>query len=367
MNPAPVHGGNVHAAARETGRRLDQLVDFSASINPLGPSPRTLRAVVRGMREAVHYPDPDCLSLREALAARHGLSADRFLIGNGSSELIALLPAALSIHHALVVGPTFSEYANAVTIHGGRVTAINARRADGYRPPIERVVDGLRAGDLRLDAVFLCNPNSPTGQAMDGARVFELARAASRRNLWTVVDETFVDYCEQRSVLSKVAVLPRLLILRTFTKFYALPGLRIGYLAASRAVVEAIRKQQPPWSVNALAQAAARTALRDRTHARRSLAFMELERARLTRGLSRLPDVTVYRSETNFLLAELPRATRAPTLAKALRRQGLLIRDCSSVEGLTDRTIRIAVRTRRQNRVLLAALRDQLTGRKHEA
>lgn len=357
----------MHAAARETGRRLDQLVDFSASINPLGPSPRALRAALNGLRQAAHYPDPDRVGLCEALAARHGLSADRFLIGNGSSELIALLPAALSIRHALIIGPAFSEYARAVTIQGGRITAINARRAEGYQPPLERAIDVIRAGGLGPDAVFLCNPNSPTGQAVDEAQVCELARAASRRTLWTVVDETFVDYCEPRSVLPKVACLPRLLVLRSFTKFYALPGLRIGYLAASRDVVEVIRTRQPPWSVNGPAQAAARAALGDRTHARRSLAFMERERVHLARELRKLPGVTVYPSEANFLLAELPPALTAPTIAAAFRRQGLLIRDCSSVPGLNGRTIRVAVRTRAQNRRLLTALRDRLQGKKHDA
>ena len=360
------HGGNVYAAARESGQRVHHLVDFSASINPLGPSPRALQAIKAAQAELIHYPDPDCVTLRETLAAHHHLTYDGLVIGNGSSELIHLLPAALSIRHALTVGPTFSEYARAVAVHGGRVTCIDAQEAEQYRPPISEVLAALRASGTkqgsrtRIDLVFLCNPNSPTGQSIPAEEVLELVILASRQGIWIVVDETFIEYCEDRSLLSKVQDYPYLLVLRSFTKFYALPGLRIGYLAGSRRAIERIRDHQPPWSVNTLAQAAARAALEDRRHAQRSLAFMQTERPRLAEKLGSLPDVTVYPSTANFLLVKLPPSILASRLANALRKQGLLIRDCSSIPGLNNRTVRMAVRTSVQNHRLMTALRALL-------
>lgn len=361
------HGGDVHAAAREIGRPVKDLLDFSASINPLGPSPLTRRAMVAALAEVVHYPDPTCAALRDALAKRHDLPADWLLIGNGSSELIYLLVQALPIRRALVIGPTFSEYGAAVAATGGLVRPINAERADLYRPPLDRAMatiraEGRTAGRPRLDALFLCNPNSPTGRAADREAVLRLARAAGRRGIWTVVDEAFVDYCEDRSVLPRLREAPRLLVLRSLTKFHALPGLRVGYLAAGPRLVKRLARRQPPWSVNGPAQAAALAALGDRAHEARSLAAALQERERLARGLARLPGLTVFPSEANFLLVELPAGATASRLAASLRREGLLIRDCSAVPGLNDRTVRLAVRRGGQNRRLLALLRASLKG-----
>ncbi|MBI3602956.1 MAG: threonine-phosphate decarboxylase [Nitrospirae bacterium] len=354
------HGGDIYAATRESGRRLDQLVDFSASINPLGPSPKAMRAIKVGLSHVLHYPDPDCVALRQVLAKRWHLSPDRFAIGNGSSELIYLLPHALFLRHAVVVGPTFSEYERAVVAAGGRVTHVHATRRAQYQPSVEHILGAVQRGRRRIDALFLCNPNSPTGQVLEAASVLRIARRASAQGIWVIVDETFVEYCEEATVLSQVARLPRLLVLRSLTKFYALPGLRIGYLAGAQDVIATLRAKQPPWSVNALAQEAACVALHDQWHVRQSLAFMRQERQRLVLALQALPGLTVFPSAANFLLIELPRSSRAGHCVLALRRQGLLIRDCSSVAGLNERTIRVAVRTPAQNRRVVGTLQRWL-------
>lgn len=360
MTPLPPHGGNVYAVARADGRSLARLVDFSASINPLGPSPAVLRLLAKAGRRLIHYPDPDCVELRDALAERHGLEPSRVLVGNGSSELIFLLPSALGIARALIVGPTFSEYARAVEAAGGQVIPVQAMRSGGYRPPVDQVRAALRR--LPVDALFLCNPNSPTGQGLDLGSVSDLVRAAARRGAWSILDETFIEYCHERTALSLLPREPRLLILRSFTKFYGLPGLRLGYVMGWEAAIQRLKRKQPPWSVNALAQAAGLAALRDVDHARNSLAFMERERPRLARRLGAIPGVTVYPSVANFLLVELPAGHSAVPVSAALRREGLLVRDCSSVAGLTKRTLRIAVKTPSQNRRLADRLRLVLAG-----
>ena len=360
MTSIDSHGGDVYAAARESGRSLRRVMDFSASVNPLGPSPRAVRAIRSGLVDLVHYPDPDCPALRDALAKRYGLTADSFLIGNGSSELIQLLPAALSIRRALVLGPTFSEYARAVRLHGGQVSRLDAVRTEQYRPPLRETLSVLDAARHSVDAVFVCNPNSPTGQPVSNGELSELVRSAGRRGVWVVLDEAFVDYCEERSLLRDVARHSRLIVLRSFTKFYALPGLRIGYLAGAPESIQQIRERQQPWSVNTLAQAAALASVNDVRHVNRSLAFMQAERPRLARQLERLPDVRVYPSAANFLMVELPSWMAAGALAGVLRREGILIRDCSRTPGLTEQTVRVAVRTSRENRRLVAAFRRVL-------
>lgn len=355
------HGGDVYAAARELGRGVYRLLDFSASINPLGPSPAAVRTIGDAERLLQHYPDPTCWDLRQALAAHWQRPSETFLIGNGSTELIHLLPMALQIQHLLVIGPTFSEYGAAMKRCGGHVSMVMANRTDGYRPPLEKVLASTHhIGQTEtdrppIDAVLLCNPNSPTGSVCDAAAVRRLARQTARRKLWFLVDETFAEYCDDASILSQ-PLLARTIVLRSFTKFYGLPGLRVGYVVAKPRVIERIGAQQPPWSVNMLAQRAAVAALRDVRHTRLSLRFMERERARLLKGLVGLSGCSVFPSAANFILIELPVGHKAEAAVAALRRQGILIRDCSQVPGLNDRSVRVAVRTSADNDRLLQAL-----------
>lgn len=357
------HGGNIYAAALELGLPPSRLLDFSASINPLGPSKRALRAAAEALSLTCHYPDPTCHDLVTALASRWKLDPAHVVISNGSSELIHLLPRALAIRHALILGPTFSEYARALSVQGSRVTYLHATRKDGYQIPLVQARKALRTNRSRFDALFLCNPNSPTGQVASAKDILALADVAARRKVWVVVDETFMDYCEAHSVLSAVARNPRLLVLRSFTKFYALPGLRIGYLAGPPKAVARIRRFQAPWSVNTLAQTAAQAALEDQRHAQRSLVFMHRERAHLVKALGAISGLHVFPSTANFLLVELPPSMPAAHVTQALHQQGLLIRDCSAIPGLNGRMIRLAVRTTAENRRLVAVLRQIVMGK----
>ncbi|HTK88283.1 MAG TPA: threonine-phosphate decarboxylase CobD [Nitrospiraceae bacterium] len=356
------HGGNIYEAARETGRSLTRIIDFSASINPLGPSPRAVRAMTAALRLASHYPEPDCIALRRALADRHGLIPEQILMGNGSSEIIQLLPRALSLRSALIIGPTFSEYERAILLEGGQTVWVNATRAEQYRVPILDAIRTIRNNRTKVDAVFVCNPNSPTGQGVSPDDIGELVETVSHCGGWTIIDETFVDYCEAHSVLPQLNRHSRVVILRSFTKFYALPGLRIGYAVGDEKTVARMRVWQPPWSVNTLAQVAALSSMNDVSYARRSRRFMSLERARLFAALRTLNGLVVFSSLANFLLVELPPPHTAVEVAGRLYAQGILVRDCSATAGLTARTIRVAVRTPEQNRRFIRALRRLLRG-----
>jgi len=356
---APVHGGNVYAAARELRRPIGSILDFSASISPLGPSQKAVRVMAAEAALIRHYPDPDCVTLKRAIQRRWHLPPERLVVGNGSTELIDIIPRALSIRSALIVGPTYEEYAHAVRRAGGRTRMIMAKKEGEYRPPLEQVTRRLLRqprGRQTIDAVFLCHPNSPTGRPAFPHDLEALLAAADRAGVWVVVDESFIDYCQALTCLPQLRRYPRLIILRSFTKFYGLPGLRIGYSVSSPAVAALLKRFQPPWSVNAMAQRAAEVAIADVTHARRSLACVERERTHLTTQLSSLDGLVVIPSSANFLLVELPPSFGSRAVTAELRREGLLVRDCSSLEGCTARMIRIAVRRRRDNARLLAAI-----------
>ena len=357
------HGGDVYAAARELGRDSSKILDFSASINPLGPSPHVWQVIKRSRHLLNHYPDSDCWDLRQALATFWRIDSEQIVMGNGSTELIDALPRALGIHRLLVVQPTFSEYAAAMVRSGGQAAALYTDRRDQYAIPIDRlchVMETGRSGGRPIDGVVLCHPNSPTGQACSPDDVARLAKAARRRGIWLVIDEAFADYCPDRSVLPHAASWPHMVVLRSMTKFYALPGLRVGYAVATRTTARRLRRQLPPWSISAMAQVAALAAVNDAAHARKSLRFMARERDRFNRLLTALPGIVVMPTYANYFLVELPRGWQARDITEHLRCQGLLVRDCSSVPGMTSRSIRLAVRTVQDNDRLIRTLSQLL-------
>lgn len=359
-----LHGGNVHAAARELKRPISSLLDFSASINPLGPSPRAVRALKQSIALVCHYPDPDCTGLKTALASHLRLAATSIVVGNGSSELIQVLPRALNTRHALIVGPTYASYASAVQLAGGSCSFLMASRIENYRPPLERVLRFLKAdrkGKPPVDTVFLCNPNSPTGQVCDARLLTEVIGAVRRARVWLVLDETFIEYCPQQSMLKHLPVCPRLVLLRSFTKFYALPGIRVGYAVGSRQVTANLQRYLPAWSVNSAAQMAAAAALSDRRHAERSLRYMADARRLFLSRLSGVRGVTALPTHCNFLLLEFPNARIRTATIRSLRRKGILVRDCSNVPGLTEKTIRVAIRSRTDNVRFLSAIKPSVS------
>ena len=352
----PTHGGNVYKAAHQQRVPVEQIIDFSASINPLGPPSATSRAIRAAFKQIVHYPDPDCRKLRQELARRCGIDLDMILVGNGSSELIHLLPRALRIKSALIIGPTFEEYARALMEAGSLIQYVHAKREQRFRPPLQDVLARLSAKRSKLDAVFLCNPNNPTGQVMNRRTMCELAEAVERQQGWLIVDEAFIDYCQEQSVVPLLKEHPRMVVLRSLTKFYAMPGLRIGYLLGASKVVGLVKERQPPWSVNSLAQEVSCAVLQDEIYAKKSRVFMEKERSSVVRGLRSLSGLQVYSSAANFVLIGLPAWMSAGEVTDRLAAERLLVRDCSALPGLTTQMIRVAIRTAKENQRLLTAL-----------
>ena len=206
--------------------------------------------------------------------------------------------------------------------------------------------------------MFLCNPNNPTGQVMNRLAVRELAEVVERQQGWLIVDEAFIDYCQEQSVVSMLRAHPRMVVLRSLTKFYAMPGLRIGYLLGASKVVDLLKDRQPPWSVNSLAQEVSRAVLHDHAYATQKPHIHEERTLTIhARASAPCPAVRIYPSAANFVLIELPDSTCAGVVTDRLASKRLLVRDCSMLPGLTTQMIRVAIRTTKENRGLIAALR----------
>lgn len=356
----------MYHAARALSRDASDFCDFSASINPLGVPPAARRVLRTAISKIQHYPDPECRALLQAIADRYRIRPDNVLLGNGTIELIYAIPAALNVRRGLIIGPTFSEYERALRLSHARVTSVLAHLADEYRPPVQEVLERVNpsrsAGSgtrrLPIEAVFLCNPNSPTGQSVSRNSVYRLLEAVKRQRGCLIVDETFVDFCEEKSVIRRAVCDDSLLVLRSFTKFYGIPGLRVGYAVGTENMLRAIRDRLPPWSVNTLAQEAALACLQDTRYRQRTLLFFEKERPVFRRALEGIPGFQVYPSSANFFLVELPGSLTSRQVRARLMERGFLVRDCSNYRGLHERMLRFAVRTSAENSRLVKQLQD---------
>lgn len=347
------HGGDIFEAARRSGTPLEDIADFSASINPLGPSPRVRDAIIGTLDHLVHYPDNSQTELRQALARHHGIPPENFTAANGSTRLIHQLPAIMTGRRALVISPSFSEYLHALRQHGWDVRHFVLRHEEDFRLDPDLVEEALCDG---FDALYLCNPANPSGTLYPLETVERIIRICSSRGIFLVLDEAFMDFCEEFSARKAILTTPRGVILRSMTKFFGFPGLRLGYAIGSRDVVEQLHSRGGPWDVNTLAQAAGIAALNDREHIARTITWIRQERHRLQQALNSLEGIRVWPSHVNYLLVTLTGRMTSGELQQALWGKGILIRDCAGFTGLTDRFFRVAVRTTGENDRLIAAL-----------
>jgi threonine-phosphate decarboxylase len=350
------HGGEVDRWAQSFGFAAGEILDFSASINPLGPPASARQAFIKSFGDISRYPDPYGNKLKEALAARHGMNPSEILLGNGSTQLIYLLCTALRPRKGLIVGPAFSEYTNALALAGAAVRTLPLRADEGFRFSIERLIE---AWEKDCDILFLATPNSVTGQLIPRAEIEKLADLAAARESFVVVDEAFIDFIEAESVKSVARENPYLIVLRSLTKYYALPGLRLGYLLGASNRVAQFAAYREPWSVNAPALGVSLACLADANFTAKTQQWLEQERRFLADHLRMIEAFQPFPSRTNFLLVKITgRDCAAVKLRAFLLRKKILIRACDSFAGLGANYFRVAVRRRADNRRLLAALKE---------
>jgi len=347
-----VHGGLDDAELRATALTRTDVVDFSSNVNPLGAS--RLAREASAVADLSGYPDRECLLLREALSARVGVAVEQLMIGNGSTELIHLLARARLGQRSpcVIFAPTFGEYAAAAGLTDADVRFVRASDANGFNWSIPSAVQAIEG--LRPAIVFLCNPNNPTGVYLDEDDVRDLSTAAGPGGL-LVLDSSYAPLADDEWDATPLLSRGNLALLQSMTKDHGLAGVRLGYMAASAPVVEATRRLQPAWSVNAVAQAVGIAALADEAHVAAAQRVIRDSKAYLYAQLKAM-GVPALPSATNFLLARVGDATR---VRHALLPRGLVVRDGTSF-GLPA-YIRIAARRLDECALLTGALRDVLT------
>lgn len=355
------HGGDAAAAARTLGLKETPEVrlDFSVNINPLGAPPSIHAVLSRAKEKLAHYPPAEARGAASSLAQAHGVAEDSVIVGNGSTEILGWILQALRPARAAWVAPCYVGYAEVCRACG---VDANGTATTSARDDFAVHAEHLAASGA--DLLFLGSPNNPTGTTIPRELVLSLAREAGGRCF--VVDESFVDFTDDPAAVSLIRNdLPEnLIVVKSLTKFFAIPGLRLGMACAAPPTIERLGQVRLPWSVNVLAQAAACRVYEDADYTRRSRLAVKDLREKFILHLSGLPGVTVYPSAANFLLVRLPSSWTACRLQAALLERGILIRSCADFEGLDAQFCRLAVRPRREIEELLAVLRPLLTGDK---
>ena len=303
----------------------------------------------------MNYPDPDTKMLRQRISEHYDIDPDTILCGNGSTELIYLIPRALKPEQILIPSPTFSEYERACRLSRGEAATrpYELKEENEFRLHVDSFISAMQGCEM----AFLCNPNNPTGTLLSREEVLEIAVAAKRERCLLVVDEAFIDFTPGESVMNDVKDNSYLIVLRSMTKFHALTGLRIGFAVFHRDLIGRVLDFKEPWTVNNLAQKAAVTALEDVEYADRTFELMKKEKEFIENGLRRI-GINYYPSSANYYLINVG----ARRVVPLLRQKGILVRDCSNFRGLSNSYIRIAVKSRKHNSILMKELSELCAG-----
>lgn len=349
--PHASHGGDRWVAQARWGIPADQFLDFSASINPLGPPSTAIQAIRENLHRLEYYPEPAGLALKKALAETLPMDEGSIVLGNGSTELIYLCAQMFCRHRIMVLAPGFSEYGQGVENPCILRLALDL---NDMRLPLAEIAENLAAGDL----LFVNNPNNPTANLFPREELLQLVALVNDRQARLVIDESFIDFVEDWSAsLRDVSGQDGLIILGSLTKFFALPGLRIGYALSSQANIQKMENMLPPWRINTLALLAGEAAVRDQNYIKMTHQLINAERAFLADGLSQIKGLQVYPSQANFILIDARgRDVTAVDLQAKLGPEGILIRDCSDFYHLSPYHVRLAVRSRGENEILLKSL-----------
>lgn len=341
-----VHGGEIY--------NKEVFHDFSVNTNPLGLPPKVKKVLTKTTEQFSLYPDPECSALKEAIGRKENISKDYIICGNGASDLIFRLCFAKKPCKSLLLAPTFSEYEKALRAVGSQITYYNLREETGFR-----VVDDILDHIKDIDIMFLCNPNNPVGNLIDNSILNKIAKKCEKEKILLVMDECFLDFTrkeeEGNSLLKEIVHNKSLFIVRAFTKFYAMAGLRLGYgFCSDLELLKDMDMAGPSWSVSVPAQLAGVVACEEIAYEEQTKALIAKEREYLVDELEKL-GLKVFKPEANYIFFK-----ETSFLYERLLDRGILIRQCGNYGRLSKEFYRIAVKDRKENEIFIANLRECL-------
>lgn len=371
-----IHGGNIFQFAHEQRIEPYEVIDFSANINPLGPSQRGLAALEAQLRYISHYPDATNDDVLNAIADSYGMNKNQIVVGNGAAELLYAICRLPGYTGAFVPAPGFSEYKEALEASRIPVRDIyyRPREDDNGKPyfevpylALETFAAELKGQDGRI-IVFLGNPNNPDGTLLDKNHIRTLASMLKDANSLLVIDESFIDFVgndplqdNEYSMRSLVNEFDNIIVVHSFTKFYAVPGLRIGAVFSNPQIIDQLNTFIPTWSVNTLAQAYTKSALNDVEYVKRTKQVLHEEQHYMYNALDAIAGITVYPPSANFILFHIEQdGVTADSINEALKKHNMIVRNCDSYMGLNSQWVRVAIKDHDNNVRLVDTLTDIL-------
>ena len=352
-----VHGGNVHKASRLLHTSLDQILDFSANINPLGMSSKGLDAVKDALQDVIHYPDPDMTHLYSITSELWNIPKECIVFGNGAAELIYAICRLPQIEGVYVPAPGFSEYSHGAKSCGLPIVEYPLEFDEhifSFSYDLNTMLQDLQQSNHQL--VFIGNPNNPCGTLwkQESCELFEVCK---KNGHYLVFDESFVDFLgDAYSMRNYVKDYDNVIVVHSLTKFYAVPGLRIGAMMANPMIINFIKSHIPSWTVNHLAQIYSEKALQDTDYIQETRAVLKQEKEWLYKKIVQMDVLQCIEPSVNYILCHLDDQYSLEDMIQNLYHQSILLRDCSHYTGLGPNWFRIAVKTSEQNQQLIQAL-----------
>lgn len=347
----PAHGSNPQYLYEAAGlEQPGEVIDFSANINPFGPPPKFQEQWGDLFRGIEKYPDPQTTLLKKKLAGRERIEETEILIGNGGAEIISLIGRLLTGKHVMIVEPAFSEYEQACKVNNCEISYFQL--SQDWKVEIELLAKKLGS----VDALFFCNPNNPTGLYFNKQTIQKLLTLCKEHNCYLIVDEAFYDFVpEYDSLVPYLKSYPHFILLRSMTKMYAIPGLRLGYVMARAEIIARLSNYQPHWSVNSISMKVGEYCLEEEEYVQQTVRFIGSERERLFE-FYRKNQFEVSNSKVNFYLLRDPSLDDQYLLFKYLLEKGIVPRHTFNFPGLKGRWLRFAVRTSGENQLLMEAM-----------
>lgn len=357
------HGSDIEQISEYYHIPQEDIVSFGANVNPLGLSEYVQEQLASHLDVITRYPDRNYTALRQTIGTYCHADPAHIVVGNGSTELISLLIGRQRPKKALVIGPTYSEYARELSLAGGTLEYYNLREDRDF---ILDLPDLLSALTPETGLLILCNPNNPTSSALTCGELEAIIRPCRERGIFVMIDETYAEFAPEPASVTAIGLIPKydnFMVIRGVSKFFAAPGLRFGYgITSNEDFLSSLRRHQNPWSLSSVGAFAGELMLQDDAYIKKTWSLIDSERSRLYRELCTWKSVKAYRPSANFILIKILREglTSFDVFEYAIRR-GLMIRDCSSFESLDGEYIRFCIMKPEDNDRLMACLRERLS------
>lgn len=356
------HGSDLELIAAHYNLPPEEIVSFGANVNPLGLSTQVKKRLAENLDIISRYPDRDYTSLKETISAYCKIPVEYIVVGNGSTELISLLITQLKASHAVVIGPTYSEYQREISLTGGRISFYTLEESKDFQLHAQNFMEQLPSD---ADLIILCNPNNPTSSAVTSGELEKLVGYCRQRGIFVMIDETYVEFAPSPEQISAIPLVPsfdNLMVIRGVSKFFSAPGLRLGYgLTSSAPFLQALKSHQNPWSVSSVAAFAGEAMLKDAAYIQKTRQLILAEKKRICQMLDTFRYAKYYEPYGNFILVRILKDSLSSLqVFEHAIRQKMMIRDCSSFKELPGEYVRFCIMMPEDNDRLMNCLGEIL-------